>query len=593
MSTVDDIKGRLDIVETVSGYVSLQKSGRNFKAPCPFHTEKTPSFLVNPERQSWHCFGACATGGDLFSFVMRKEGLDFSGALALLAQKAGVTLERQSQAERGDVLYRINQAASRFYQDVLGSAQGQRGSRYLDERGVNFEARSKFELGLSPDRRDELKSHLLQRGFSVDQAAEAGLLHRADDGNTWDFFRGRLMFPIHDRTGRITGFGARALDDSTPKYLNTSKTAIFDKRSMLYGLHLASESIRTQNTGVVVEGYMDAIAAHQHGYANVVASMGTALTEQQVSKLKSLASNFVLALDPDAAGQEATLRSLETSWRIFEGQVVDGRRRSVGVLYQREPLTLKIAALPAGRDPDTLIRQDTREWERLTEEAVPFMDFCISAIASRFDLGTPRGKAQAAEALTPMIMSADFLEQDQYLRKLAEVLDVKAESLRASIGAKIRSGATRNLRGPAPEITISPLAGKPEDSLDDYTLALLLTRPELKQHVGEPDGEYFHNSEDREVFTRWFRCTTIDDLRDSLDESLHERLTHLLQKQLGPTDLRASEAALEQCLQRMEQRHLREVQEGLLASEDASTPPPREMEGEITGVNARIRELSS
>ena len=409
---------------------------------------------------------------------------------------------------------------------------------------MNTETTSKFELGLSPDRWEELKSHLLRRGFSIEQGVEVGLLHRADDGNTWDFFRGRLMFPIHDRNGRVAGFGARALDDSTPKYLNSPRTAVFDKRSMLYGLHLASESVRTQNTGVVVEGYMDAIAAHQHGYANVVASMGTALTEQQVAKLKSLASNFVLALDPDAAGQEATLRSLETSWRILDGQVVDGRRRSVGVLYQREPLTLKIAALPTGRDPDTLIKEDPQEWERLTQEAVPFMDFCISAIASRFDLSTPQGKALAAEALTPMIMSADFLEQDQYLRKLAQVLDVRAESLRASIGAKIRRGATQNLRGPGPEITVSPLSGKPEDSLDDYTLALLLSRPDLKQHVGDSAGEYFHNSQDREVFTRWFRCTTIDDLRGSLDESLHERLTHLLERQLGPTGLQASEAAL-------------------------------------------------
>ena len=594
MSVVDDIKARLDIVDTVSGYVPLQKSGRYFKASCPFHTEKTPSFIVNSERQSWRCFGACATGGDAFSFVMRMEKLDFGEALRLLAQKTGVTLSEKRDGDSSDKLYRINQVAARFYRDTLESSLGQTAMKYLEERGVSTEAMDRFELGLSPGGWNGLKTHLLALGIAENQAVEAGLLQRGEDANTWDFFKGRLMFPIHNKQGRIAGFGARALDDSTPKYLNTSRTPIFDKRSTLYSLHMAAEPIRTDNTAVVVEGYMDVIAAHQFGYTNVVASMGTALTEQQVSQLKSLATNFVLALDPDAAGQEATLRSLESSWRVIGHQVPTGRHRSVGALYQREPLTLKIAPLPTGRDPDQLIREDAKEWERLTEEAVPLMDYLIPAVASRFDLTTGQGKAQVAEVILPLIESVEFLEQDRYLRRLAEVLEVSEETLKASISRPVAGGRPRNTRrNPAPEVTVSPLTGSPEDSLEDYSLALLLSKPELKEHVSGFAPEHFHKSEDREVFTRWQSCSTIDELRDSLDESLHDHLTHLMRNELVPTDRQEAEAALTQCLQRLERRHVQELQESLLASEDASVPPPREMESAVANLNARLKELFS
>ena len=599
MSIAEDIKARLDIVETVSTYVPLKKSGRYFKAVCPFHSEKTPSFIVNPERQSWRCFGACATGGDVFSFVMRREGLDFSGALRLLADKTGISLSQVRDADRHEGLYRINHAAARFYRDVLESPDGKGALKYLADRGVNDEARSRFELGLSPAGWEGLKSHLLALGLSQDLAVEAGLLHRSEDGNTRDFFRGRLMFPIHDRRGRIVGFGARALDDSTPKYINTSKTSVFDKRGTLYGMHVAADSIRARSLGIVVEGYMDVIAAHQYEFTNVVASMGTALTEQQVSQLKSMARNFVLALDPDSAGQEATLRSLESSWPVLQREVAATPRGPTGVLYQREPLSLKISALPPGRDPDSLIREDTSEWERLISEAVPWMDFYITAVASRFDMSTGQGKAQAVEALVPTIASADFAEQEHYLRKIAEVIDVSEEALKASVGRNRTlgpGGGYRRSAPKAPEVSASILQGDAEEALEDYTLALLLSMPRLRDHVREfaPDApEFFHSSGAREVFTHWLGCETIDDLWKSLDESLHDHVTQLINKDLVPSDRQESEAALSQCLRRLERRHLQEVQEGLLASEDASRPPPREMESPVSDVNARLKQLFS
>jgi DNA primase len=594
VSVVDDIKDRLDIVDVVSGYLTLQKAGRNFKALCPFHTEKTPSFTVNPERQSWHCFGACATGGDAFSFVMRMERLEFGETLRHLAQKTGVTLQQRRDGDRSDDLYRINRETVRFYREVLASSEGQRAMAYLTERGVDANAVSAFHLGLSPRGRDRLGSHLHALGFDTERAVEAGVLHRGDDGTVRDFFWGRLMFPIHDRQGRVTGFGARSLDGSEPKYLNTRATPIFDKRATLYGLHMAVASIRERDTAVIVEGYMDVIAAHQFDYTNVVASMGTALTDQQVSLLKSTAKSFILALDPDAAGQEAALRSLESSWRVWP---VAGSRRQPAPLYQRESVTLKIAALPPGRDPDELIRQDPGEWERLMREALPFMEFLIPAVAARYDLSTSDGKAQAAEAVLPLITAnSNAFDQEHYFQMLAEVLDVSTEALEASVG---RPGAHSYPRAtgrpgqdPAKGASVSPLAGDRRDFLEDYILALLLGWPEFKEHA-RALTPHFHKIESREVFTWWLSCSTIDELRDHLDESLQEHLSYLNRIDLPPADRSSIEAALGQSIRRLEQRHLQELQEGLLASVDATVPPPRELEEAIVSVNTRLRELFS
>lgn len=593
MTAVDEVKARLDIVETVSGYVTLQKSGRYFKALCPFHTEKTPSFVVSPERQSWRCFGACATGGDAISFVMRMERLEFGGALRLLAQKTGVEFSQSDRRDEYEAIYSINQEAVRFYQEELASPRGSRAMSYLDDRGVDEKVRAGFALGLSPKGWEGLKSHLLGLGFTEDQAVNAGLLHRPETGNTRDFFRGRLMFPIHDRRGRVVGFGGRSLDDSEPKYINTPATSVFDKRGTLYALHLATEAIRSESTGVVVEGYMDAIAAHQNGYANVVASMGTALTENQVSQLKGLATNFVLALDPDVAGQEATLRSLDSAWRVIGHKTASGRRSHAGTLYQRDPVVLKIAALPDGLDPDKLIRKDPSEWERLVSEAEPLMDYLIPAVAERFDLSTGQGKAQAAEVLVPLVESADLFDQERYLRKLAQVLDVGESTLKASIGRR-GSGPRRGHEPRPADLSESALARNPnpEQALEDYTLALLLSRPELREPVGEFSPDCFRTTEHRELFALWMGCSGIDDLWKAADESLHEHLTYLTHMDWPPLDGQMADAALGQCLRRLEDRHLRELQESLLAVEEADTPPPREIEGEIKGVNTRIKELS-
>ena len=587
MSVVDEIKSRVEIAEVVSDYITLQKSGRNFKALCPFHSEKTPSFIVNPERQSWHCFGACATGGDALSFVMRQERLDFGEALRLLAQRTGVSLEQRGEPDRNEALRKLNTEAAKYYQEVLASPEGRDASGYLEQRGVDEKTRDSFQLGLSPKGSDALKGRLKSLGFDLEHAVQAGLLSRGQDGSLRGFFWGRLMFPIHDRQGRVTGFGGRSLDGSDPKYINTPATAIFDKRATVYGLHMAAAAIREQESVVIVEGYMDTLAAHQHSYRNVVASMGTALTEPQISQLKNIASRFVLALDPDAAGQEATFRSLESSWHVFERQP----------LGRRQPPDLKIAMLPLGRDPNDVIRGDAKEWERLVDGALPFMEFLIPAIASRHDLSTGHGKAQAAEAVLPLITTtANAFDQERYFGMLAEALRVTRESLEASIGA-VRTVRSRSAvpygRRSAPSASESALAPDRRDFIEDYVLALLLRRPELRDHVTGLPPEQFHRTENREVFTSWLGRTTIDELRDSLDEALQEQLNNLLRIDLAPADQRSREIALGQSLRRLEKRHLQELQEGLLASGDPSLPPPKELEEEIVRVNARLREIFS
>ena len=284
MAAIDDIKARLDIAEVISGYVSLQRSGRAFKACCPFHQERTPSFYVNPERQSWHCFGACATGGDIFGFIMKAENLEFKEALQRLAQQAGVTLPTRERQSEQDDLYRLNEAAREFFQQYLASSIGAGARSYLEGRGISRESVSKFELGLSPVDGQGLFAYLMKAGFAPEQMVRAGAVYQHQDGGHRDAFRGRLIIPIRNGQGELGGFGSRALDDSMPKYLNTGRTLVFDKGRTLYALHLAREAARQQGM-VIVEGYMDAISAHQHGYENVVASMGTALTDQQVAEV--------------------------------------------------------------------------------------------------------------------------------------------------------------------------------------------------------------------------------------------------------------------------------------------------------------------
>ncbi|MGC8826016.1 MAG: DNA primase, partial [Anaerolineae bacterium] len=281
MTVVDQIKDRLDIVDVVSAYVPLKKSGRTYKGLCPFHAEKTPSFVVFPETGTWHCFGACGTGGDIFTFIMRIEKVDFGEALRILAEKAGVLLEerRPQEKARQDLLERLRganaAAAAFFHQLLLHSPQAGFARRYLAGRYLTQETIESFELGYAPNDWEALSRHLTAQGYTTAELLEAGLIIAREEGGHHDRFRNRLMIPIRDLRGRVIGFGARALDDTPPKYLNSPQTPIFDKGAVLFGLDRAAKTIRARSEAIIVEGYMDVMMAHQHGVTNVVAAMGT------------------------------------------------------------------------------------------------------------------------------------------------------------------------------------------------------------------------------------------------------------------------------------------------------------------------------
>ncbi|MBI4339352.1 MAG: DNA primase [Chloroflexi bacterium] len=581
MSITDDIKERLDIVEVVSGYVpALRPSGRNFIAPCPFHSERTPSFVVFPDRRSWRCFGGCATGGDVLSFVMRAEKLDFKEALRLLAQRAGVSLAERRDSPQRSVLYRVNEAAAAFFQELLRSQQGIAARAYLQGRGLDADAIRRFQLGLSPGTGSGLQEHLVALGFSPEQIVEAGLATQPRDTPSRDMFVGRIMFPIHDAGGELAGFGGRSLDGSEPKYLNSPRTPVFDKGNILYLFHRAKKAIREQGEGVIVEGYMDAIAAHQHGFEDVVASMGTSLTGQQVALLKGAAKRFVMAMDADAAGQSATFRSLRDSWHALGG---------------RTDVSLRVLLLPFGKDPDELIRSSPEAWRAAVTDARPILDYLLSMVPQLWDLSSGQGKQLAWEELRPLVYEqGNVFDQDTYLRKVADILGTSIERLQAEGGLP---RPRRNAASPQKAAgAVKGEAFETRDSVEELFLAMLLRWPELKARGRDLVPECIDRWEDRQIFTAWLASNTIEGLAEMLDDDLRQRFELLFSLSIPPMDLRQREQAVRDCFYRLEERRLRSLkrEEALLLAQPAEEGGHRtleELSQQAIDTNTRLREL--
>ncbi|MBA13618.1 MAG: DNA primase [Chloroflexi bacterium] len=500
MADTDAIKSKIDLVDVISESVQLKKSGRNYKANCPFHDEKTPSFIVDPVRQTWHCFGQCSTGGDVFSFVMKSEKVEFVEALRVLAPRAGVDISFESSSSTKTPLYDINDIALKFFQEALFSDEASTAREYLSLRGIKEESVNSFSLGYSPKSTDALKNHLAFHEIDFDQALKCGLLAMTDNGRVRDFFRGRLMFPIHDAKGRVCGFGARTLDGSPPKYINTSATSIFDKQSLVYGLHLAHDFIRSSDTGVIVEGYMDVIAAHEHGYRNVVASMGTALTVMQVNQLKRLAKTFVLALDQDIAGQEATLRSLESSWQVFDGR--DTKQKSV---FNDNPVELKVLSLPEGKDPDEFIRNSESNWDDVIDSAMPIFNYLTDVVFEKYDINSPGGKGRILNVLSPILNAMEILDREQYLVEISEKLNIDIDLIRSEVknNKSFVSSTTERIRP-------SNIKKNEDNILDEKILSLLFKNFFLKESFQESDlvDMYFNNEECRQLYRMWLDTDT-------------------------------------------------------------------------------------
>ena len=601
MTVIDDIKSQLDILEVVSRHVTLTRSGRSHKANCPFHQEKTPSFFVFPDRQSWRCYGACATGGDVFAFVMRAENLDFGEALKSLAEQAGVTLPNRERRAGQQAASNANDIALHYFRELLDSTRGAQARAYLEQRGLDRSTIDKFELGFSPAGGQSLKDHLNANGIGPPQAVEAGVVRMGDKGWYGDLFRGRLMFPIRDGNGALAGFGGRALDDSQPKYLNSPRSPIFDKSRILYALHIAKGAAREKGL-VIVEGYMDAISAHQHGFDNVVASMGTALTQDQVAQVKRLTNDVVMALDPDNAGQQATLRSLESSWRVFQSPVAG--RRGETTLFQRQQIPeIKIATLSPGEDPDQLIRRSPEEWTKMTESGTPLMEYLLDALGNQLDTGNAHGKTRLVELMFPLIAAvADPVQQDQYFQSLADRLGVTQETLRASVGRPASARVTQPRSTRNVHATSSAFAKLDHDPIEDYCLGLLLWHSELTGNANGLRIEHFRRHENREIFTKWQRIlvdNNIQDpivdlherLHDSIDDEVSGHLMELLDKQMPPMDPAKRGQAFIDTIGRLEERYLKDqkAEEELKFSQE---PPDLEDEphDNVLEINQRIKE---
>lgn len=572
MSIVDEIKGKLDIVELVGSYVSLKKAGRTFKAPCPFHSEHTPSFIVDPVRQSWHCFGACSEGGDVFSFVMKKEGLDFAGALRLLAQRAGVELTPRRADEGPDERKRLRQAheaAALYYHNLLLHASQAEAARHylLETRRLTPQTLEDFQLGFSLDSWGALKGHLLERGFSEPELLAAGLLRRRDDGSsTYDGFRGRIMFPIWDAQGRASAFGSRALtSEQVPKYLNSPQTPIFDKGSLLYPIHKARQAVRQSGQAVIVEGYMDAIVAHQHDERYVVASMGTSLTEQQVGLLKGLTKRIVFALDPDAAGDAATLRGIGVATQALEHKTVPvpGAR---GLVRYEQVLDAEIlvAALQAGRDPDEIILDNLEDWRRLIQGAQPVTDYLFQAAAARHDLSRVDERAALVKELLPAVAELrDPARRAHYTQRLARLSGVEERVLNAELGQAPR----RRSAQPAPGTIERALPA--HDPLEEQLLSLLIQHPELRAQTAALAPSVFERAENRACFEALNGSPTLDAALQALPPELEEHWERLRGAELPPTGVEARDKWAIDCVRRLKERALRRhVAQGIPALTD-------------------------
>lgn len=466
MSDIDEVKSRLNIVDIVGARVTLKKAGRNFKGLCPFHNEKTPSFMVSPDRQVFHCFG-CGKGGSAIDFVMEYEHLDFYEALETLADRVGVKLTHvygdSPEHKLREQLYEINKKAADYYHYLLTKHPlGQKAMLYLKNRGVTDKAIVTFGLGYSPNSWDGLYSYLKKKGYADELMEKAGLVLRRNQFGSgrgyYDRFRGRVMFTLRDHRGSVCGFSGRVLDptEKEAKYINTAETPVYVKSNMLFGLDVTKDAIAKANEAVVMEGELDVISSFQAGIGNVVAIKGSALTEGHVVLLKRFCERIVFCLDSDMAGDAASRRGIE--------------------IADKAGLDMRVCAIPSGKDPDEAARDNPAALKKAIKDATPVYDYFLSSVAKRYDITSAFGKKKAAEELLPVIAKIDnTIVQAHYVKKTAEALNVSEETVTEGMKRARKMILTENLSRP-------DVAGTDKEEevltssqrLELYVLALLL-----------------------------------------------------------------------------------------------------------------------
>jgi DNA primase len=484
---VAEIKSKLPVVDLVGETVVLKRAGSAYKGLCPFHAEKTPSFIVSPDRESWHCFG-CGEGGDIFTFLMRRDGVDFREALSRLAEKAGVELSERSAKEdrQRRRLREALEAAIAWYREVLlQTTQAEAARAYLDERGLSSETLERFAIGYAPNTWDALTRRLIGRGFGNEELIGAGLASPSNRGGVIDKFRGRIIIPIRDASGRAVGLGGRILPGSDgPKYLNSPSGPLFDKSRTLYGIDLAKAAIRREKLAVIVEGYTDVMAAHQAGFTNVVASLGTALTAGQIELATRYADAVALAYDVDLAGEAATQRGLLEEL---------GPDQSVS--------KVRVVRIPAGKDPDELIRNDPEAWRAAVASAKAVIDYFIDRTAAEVDLDSVSGKRELTGRVLALLKRVgDPVERSLYVQRLARLVNVEERVLVEALAREPVRRLARPIR-----VGGAALPDAPRDlgPLEAEALGLLLRYPALVADLGSNERIAFRDAVATSLANAW------------------------------------------------------------------------------------------
>lgn len=512
---IEDIRNRTDLVDVISDYVLLKKSGENYKALCPFHVEKTPSFIVNPRKGIFHCFG-CGIGGNVYSFLMKVEKMDFVDAVKHLASRCGITIpeiQSSNQIQQRELLYKINELASDFYEQQLFSQEGEKALDYLKKRKFNIEIIKKFKLGYAPDSWDRLLNFLISKDYSKEKIQEVGLILPRQGGGYYDRFRHRIIFPIINPFNKIVGFGGRVLDDSLPKYINTPETPIYYKGKILYGLNFAKESIRKANSAIIVEGYTDVILLHQAGFENVVATSGTAFTQDQVRLLKRYCEQVFILFDPDTAGIQATLRGLE--------------------LLMEHEMSIKVVSLPSNVDPaDFLTQFGIQEFSKSLQDAQDLLDYCFNQYIA--NVNTTSGKIKAIEDIIPTISKiSNPIQRQDFIKRVAEALDIDEEILLAEVkkGAKSTVSTAEYLIKQEEGVSLAE-KGLIKFMLQDEPTALLIS-----QQISPEDLSNIQCQEVFKAITNLLikkKSITPDKIIDLIDDKAKNLITSLLlQKDFG------------------------------------------------------------
>lgn len=423
MDQLEEIKNKIDIVEFINGFVPLKKAGRNFKGLCPFHSEKTPSFIVSPERQIWHCFGGCNDGGDIFSFLMKIENIDFGEAVKELAGRAGVKLA-QYQLSEGEknkqILYEINHLTAEYYHYLLiNHPIGKKALDYILGRGISKNSLELFKIGFAPNSWRSLENYLInKKGYRVEDLEKAGLAIKGPNAGFYDRFRSRLIFPLKDQRGNVCGFAGRIIpsglrpkeDEQEAKYINTPETFIYHKSDLLFGLSEAKEEIKKKDQAIFVEGELDMISSFQAGVKNVLAIKGTALTENQIKLISRFTQKIILALDQDIAGDAAARRGIETA--------------------EKEGLMVRVAKLQGGKDPDEIAQKTPLTWREIIKKAQPVYDYLLDSVFTRFNGGTIEGKTKISAEIIPILAKiSNEIILNHYVRELASRLQVNEEAI--------------------------------------------------------------------------------------------------------------------------------------------------------------------